>query len=133
MQPINVSHEDTRRTTANHGGCAPAPRRVELPPAFSKPSFRIEHALGDDACEALVRDAEASGFGRTGSLYPPSYRDNDRIVRDDAALAAALFARLGALLPPTRVDDAGNVWRLAGLNTRFRMCRYTNGQSFRIH
>jgi WD40 repeat protein len=65
--------------------------------------------------------------------YPPSYRDNDRRVHDDAALAATLFAELGPLLPARLSERDGSGWTLCGLNPRFRFCRYRDGQGFRIH
>jgi hypothetical protein len=86
----------------------------------------IDEALDLAGCAALVR---AAAFSPTGLQYPPSYRDNDRAVLDDPALAARLFARLQALLPPTL--EGG--WRLVGLNERFRFCRYEGGQGFCIH
>src|SRR5262249_43689048 len=52
---------------------------------------------------------------------------------DDPELARALFDRVRQVLPPTRRDAAGREWSLARLNERFRMCRYANGQAFRVH
>jgi predicted 2-oxoglutarate/Fe(II)-dependent dioxygenase YbiX len=79
-----------------------------------------------------IADAEAQGFSATGALYPSTYRDNDRLVRDDARLAAALFECLRPALPRQLVVD-GVAWRLAGLNSRFRWCRYRGGQRFCVH
>lgn len=89
--------------------------------------------LEESECARIQALAEAHGFSITGVDYPPSYRDNDRLVLDDPALAARLFARLAHLLPARVVDDAGANWELAGLNERFRFCRYRDGQSFRVH
>lgn len=90
--------------------------------------FVLEDALDDATCARLVAEATAEGFLPTGVDYPPSYRDNDRLVRDDPALARWLFDRLAGRLPAT--FDGGT---LVGLNERFRFCRYQGGQRFRIH
>jgi predicted 2-oxoglutarate/Fe(II)-dependent dioxygenase YbiX len=84
-------------------------------------------------CAALIVAATEQGFAPTGLDYPASYRNNDRLVRDDAPLAARLFELVRGSLPPTHVDGDGSTWRLAGLNERFRFCRYADGQGFRIH
>ena len=44
-----------------------------------------------------------------------------------------MFALLEPALPPTITDEEGAVWRLAGLNPRFRFCRYLAGQYFARH
>jgi WD40 repeat protein len=93
----------------------------------------VRHALEDAACRALVEASTTAGFLPTGGTYPPSYRDNDRLVVDDRDLAARLYARLRHLLPETVVDADGVAWRLDGLNERFRFCRYRGGQCFRVH
>ncbi len=97
------------------------------------PCFLVRGALDAATCAKVVAEAEATGFSATGRDYPPSYRDNDRLVRDDPALAEALFARLRPLLPEQLVDAQGLRWRLHGLNPRFRYCRYREGQRFCIH
>lgn len=94
--------------------------------------FEIAGALGATWCDELRAALERRGFAPTGAAYPGDYRDNDRLVFDDAALAARLFERVGAVLPAgLMVDGVG--WRLHGLNPRFRACRYRDGQAFCIH
>ncbi len=95
--------------------------------------FLVRGALGRAECERTVAEAEGAGFLATGRDYPASYRDNARCVRDDAALAAALFERLRPHLPGRHVDAAGCTWHLHGLNPRFRFCRYREGQRFCVH
>src|SRR5439155_17927891 len=48
------------------------------------------------------------------------------------SLAARLFEQLRSRLPGELVID-GVRWELAGLNPRFRACRYRDGQAFCIH
>lgn len=83
-------------------------------------------------CTQLLRDLDARGFSRTGELYPDDYRNNDRLVFDDAGLAAELEDRVRAYIPD-EIVDGGARWKLLELNTRFRACRYANGQSFCVH
>ncbi len=92
----------------------------------------IPDALGPAECQRLIARARAQGFRSASPAYPPSYRNNDRLVLDDDELAASLFARLRAHLPQhLTIDGAG--WTLVGLNPRFRFCRYHAGQRFSIH
>jgi predicted 2-oxoglutarate/Fe(II)-dependent dioxygenase YbiX len=97
------------------------------------PCFLLRRAFSREECARIIQEAEGAGFQATGGDYPPSYRDNDRWVHDDAARAGALFARLRPFLPERLVDAAGVAWRLSGLNPRFRFCRYRGGQRFCIH
>ncbi|MCX5748387.1 MAG: 2OG-Fe(II) oxygenase [Proteobacteria bacterium] len=98
------------------------------------PVFGAELAavLDASACATLIDELGVRGFQATATAYPRGYRDNDRIVFDDAPLAARLFARVHAALP-YELDHEGERWRLVGLNTRFRACRYRGGQAFCIH
>jgi predicted 2-oxoglutarate/Fe(II)-dependent dioxygenase YbiX len=89
---------------------------------------RITRALDGAACRSLVARAEEIGFKPTCLAYPRSYRSNDRLVIDDPMLAAMLYERLRASLPAS-IEG----WSLAGLNERFRFCRYRDGQHFVRH
>lgn len=92
--------------------------------------------LSDAECRALIATGEAAGFRGAGTDYPPSYRDNDRLVVDDAPLATRLLERLeqriaadAALVSIRRRDD----WELIGVNERLRFCRYRAGTQFGLH
>jgi predicted 2-oxoglutarate/Fe(II)-dependent dioxygenase YbiX len=97
------------------------------------PCFLLRGVFSRAECARIIQEAEGAGFQATGGDYPPSYRDNDRQVRDDSARAEAVFARIRRFLPERLVDAAGDSWRLKGLNPRFRFCRYRGGQRFCIH
>jgi len=84
--------------------------------------------LTRDECRQTIAAAEAKGFEGMGPRYPGGYRNNDRALLDDKALAARLFDRLRPHLPAEYGD-----WRLEGLNSRFRFCRYREGQQFTKH
>jgi len=97
----------------------------------------VEDFLSPAECQALIRRAETAGFRAAVDDYPPSYRDNDRLVVDDPALARQLFARLTPHAPASLVvDDAAGArepWSLTQLNERLRFCRYRAGQQFQLH
>lgn len=95
--------------------------------------FLVRRAFSREECARIIQEAEAAGFQATGRDYPPSYRDNDRLIRDDAERAETLFERIRRFLPERITDAAGGTWRLHGLNPRFRFCRYREGQRFCIH
>lgn len=94
--------------------------------------FLVPGLLSPPECARVIAES-ADGYTATARDYPASYRDNDRQLRDDAALAEWLFARVLELLPSLHHSADGRAWRLAGLNERFRLCRYRGGQSFCIH
>jgi predicted 2-oxoglutarate/Fe(II)-dependent dioxygenase YbiX len=89
-------------------------------------------------CAALRERATEAGFTKTASAYPPGYRNNDRLVLDDETLAAEIaeLPGLREVLAAHRTlleETVGAGWTFAGINPRFRFCRYTNGQSFVRH
>lgn len=92
----------------------------------------LRDALSADDCRQLVARLERRGFSPTGHAYPADYRDNDRLVFDDPALADRWFAAWRDRLP-TELTIDGERWVLAGLNPRFRACRYRGGQGFCVH
>ena len=92
--------------------------------------------LSREECRAFIAKAEARGFTGAGTDYPPSYRNNERLVVDDPALAAAMTLRLREHLEPTLASDdhhGRGSWTLDGVNERFRFCRYRASQAFHIH
>ena len=101
-------------------------------PSASGTGYVLRRAFSAEECAGWRRLTEARGYRATGAAYPPSYRDNDRLMFDDPQLAAQLFERMRAQLPATLERD-GVRWRLVGLNERFRCCRYRGGQRFAIH
>lgn len=115
-------------------------------PTAAAPAAALQHALpaglgrchvvpgflSRQECRQLTDAAQARGFAAAGSDYPPSYRNNDRQVLDDPALAARLLQRLRPHVPPT-LQAHGEDWQLHSLNERLRLCRYRPGQAFHIH
>jgi prolyl 4-hydroxylase len=94
----------------------------------------IEEALSSELCDQLVQRIEAHSPAIApisvagGAVLNTSVRNNDRVMFDDAALAADLFTRTKAALPPS--FDGGT---LVGYNERFRGYRYRKGQRFAPH
>ncbi|RQP26081.1 2OG-Fe(II) oxygenase [Piscinibacter terrae] len=92
--------------------------------------------LSPAECRAFIARAEGQGFHGAGSDYPPSYRNNERLVMDDAELADQMTQRLLARLPLpalARTDAEGVRWQADRVNERFRFCRYRENQAFHIH
>jgi len=94
----------------------------------------VEDALPGEVCDALVarieREAPALAPINVGGRFvvDTKMRNNERVVFEDRALAAELFARTRAFVPE-ELDDA----RLSGYNERFRGYRYRDGQRFAPH
>jgi len=109
-------------------------RAIERPLPASLGACALIHGFLDaDECAALIDAAQARGFVGAGGDYPPSYRNNDRQVLDDEALAQRLFERLRDYAPHELIDADGARWRLDSLNPRLRLCRYRPGQRFNLH
>lgn len=92
--------------------------------------------LSREECAAFIDRAEQKGFSNASSDYPPSYRNNERLVVDDAELATQMTQRLMARLPAVelaRTDADGVRWQAERVNERFRFCRYRENQAFHIH
>jgi hypothetical protein len=94
----------------------------------------VEHALSEARCAELVARIEAEGPAlapittHAGPLLDTRVRDNERVMFDDAALAAELFAPTRTLLP-AQLNGA----TITGYNERFRGYRYRNQQRFAPH
>jgi WD40 repeat protein len=109
---------------------------VELPLGDAVRCVLVHGFLSASECEALVEATERRGFTSAAPDYPTSYRDNDRIVADDPALASRLFERL--MRCASQAPGLGGVmneddWRVVGVNERLRFCRYRPGTQFRAH
>ncbi len=91
--------------------------------------------LSASECEAEIAAAQACGFALAGSDFPPSYRNNRRLVRDDAAHADALYARFLTRVAAGELEREadGRHWRPTGVNPRLRYCRYEPGEAFHLH
>jgi prolyl 4-hydroxylase len=96
--------------------------------------FTINDVLSANECGALISRVEALGFEtatintRHGPEVDRDFRNNERAIVDDRALAADLWSRVRDAMPPFL---AGRQAR--GLNERFRYYRYVPGQKFAWH
>ncbi len=97
----------------------------------------IPDFLSSAQCQALIDRSEANGFRSANTDYPPSYRNNERWVVDDVALAQTMGERLTAVWPLANLDQQhdrpSGGWRFDTVNERFRFCRYQADQAFHIH
>lgn len=108
-------------------------RLANLPADAPAPvCFELSQRFSPEWCRAQIAAAEARSFASMQALYPGDYRNNDRCVRDDAALAAEVYAAVASSLSEF-VDGDGQRWRPVGCNPRFRYCRYEGGQAFTRH
>lgn len=122
---------------------------AELLP-IALPFIRVINDVVDETtCSARIAQIEALGptfapiTTARGFVERPDIRNNNRVIFDDVAFAAELFARLQPLLParrfgagpyrPERRYDNDSEWVAVGLNERFRGYRYQPGQRFAPH
>lgn len=96
--------------------------------------FVVRGFLSPAECEHHIARSEAAGYGDApvntfaGPVVNKKMRNNDRVMVDDPALAAALWERLQPFVPPRR-----GRWAAVGLNERLRFYRYDPGQLFDWH
>ncbi|MGE3806506.1 MAG: 2OG-Fe(II) oxygenase [Gemmataceae bacterium] len=96
--------------------------------------FVIRQFLTAEECRHFIDMGERLGFSDApvttalGPVMRKDYRDNARVMLDDAALAQTWYERARDLL----VDDWMG-WQPCGLNERFRFYRYDVGQRFERH
>jgi hypothetical protein len=100
--------------------------------------FVISSLFTQAECEALLRPDIKNSFQKANSNYPTYYRNNDRLVIDNEALADQLFQKVKPYLPETIETDSAiqsetGTWQLQALNTRLRFCKYAANQYFHRH
>ena len=100
--------------------------------------FVIPSLFSQTECEALLNPEIKNSFQKANSNYPTYYRNNDRFVIDDDALADQLFQKVKPYLPTTiEINNAipaeNGIWQLKELNTRLRFCKYSANQYFHRH
>jgi hypothetical protein len=96
--------------------------------------FVVEGFMEPAECGALIGVSEERGYEAAtlpmgaAEVLLKAFRDNDRLILDDAVLARRLFERANGFLP--RLSGGR---RALGLNERFRFYRYDVGQTFAPH
>jgi len=114
---------------------AAATSLVHLLPDSPLLCFVVPGAFSPATCAQLLHGAVQAGFRPAHTHYPTYYRNNERLVIDDEALAAELLATIRPVLPlmlPAD-DPTAAPWQLRELNPRLRFCRYAAGQYFHRH
>jgi predicted 2-oxoglutarate/Fe(II)-dependent dioxygenase YbiX len=96
--------------------------------------FLLRDFLTAEECAAFVAHSEQAGYEEAtittaaGMVMRKDVRDNDRLMVDDPALAAAWWLRAEPFLPGRLRNRPA-----LGFNERFRYYRYDPGQRFAPH
>ena len=99
----------------------------------NKDAFTLHHVLSKDECKLLIYLTEKHGYHPLGStLKGKTNRTNTRVIIDDPSLSNLLFERVKSYLPSI-YKIHGQIWKIHGLNSRFRFCKYKSGQQFKMH
>jgi hypothetical protein len=125
MNSLAISHTENKTPPIEH----------PLPDEFGF-CMLIHDFLSADECSTYIDLAESNGFLSAETDYPPSYRNNSRLVMDDGSISERLFQRLQQRAPSSinkLVDDKSTQWEILGINDRIRFCRYDKNQQFQIH
>lgn len=112
-------------------GRAGGVRREDVAPGV----YVLHRVMAPKECKRLIAAADAIGFTHAGlAIGDDTYRvnlavrNNERVVLDAPRLAAALWERVRGLVDPQHEGSA-----IRGLNDRFRVYRYEQGQRFFPH
>jgi prolyl 4-hydroxylase len=102
-------------------------RRV---PFVSYAEAALPHPLCDELVERIEAEKPAAApiIVRGVEIMEPGIRNNERVIFDDAELAARLYEKTKEAVPE-ELDDGV----LVGFNERFRGYRYRRGQRFAPH
>jgi len=94
-----------------------------------------DNFLTREECVGFIEYAETQGFDEAliqtrseGQTINKDIRDNDRHIWESRDLAIQLWELVKPFVPEN-VDG----WSAHGLNERFRIYRYENGQQFKVH
>src|SRR3989338_8579290 len=113
---------------------------IEFPLANTSstlPCFLVKEFISREECQMFIKKADSIGFENATENYPPSYRNNERIILDSDELSEVMTSRLIPLLKGMNFyefdKDGHQHCKLLSTNNRFRLCRYQPGQEFKIH
>ena len=84
-----------------------------------------------EKCQKMINRCEQNGFEKLKG-FDPSYRNNTRYIFIDQHLADKIYRKLKDILPKT-IKEYRDTWEICGMNERFRCCKYTENQKFKIH
>jgi hypothetical protein len=120
----------------------PAEHETRRPPLVRL----VEGFLDESRCDEMrsridrLSPSAAPITTHRGPVMRPDIRNNERVMFDDRALAAAWFERVAPFVPntlygeiPRTTHGSGPEWKAVGLNERFRGYRYRPGQRFAPH
>lgn len=109
---------------------------LEWPLGVAARCVVVHGFLSSAECDELIAKGERAGFTSALADYPPSYRDNDRLVVDDPVLAQGLFRRLmhcAGERPSVEALVVNSGGPAMAVNERMRFCRYRPGTQFGAH
>jgi len=100
--------------------------------------FVIPSLFSQAECESLLNPDIKNSFQKAIANYPTYYRNNDRFVMGNDALAGELFQKVKPYLPETivinsNIQSENGIWQLKELNSRLRFCKYSANQYFHRH
>lgn len=109
-----------------------------LLPKESETCFVVSSFLSTSQCKKILSTEILSSFNKANLDYPSYYRNNDRLVIEDELLAIRLLRSAKNYLPKvieteTSIETEKGVWKLQGINEKFRFCKYSKDQYFHRH
>lgn len=111
---------------------------THLLPGNNLTCFVISGLFSASECAQLLSPEVLDSFQSANAYYPPFYRNNERLVRDNPQMALELFEKIKPYLPEIITVNGNNeaergTWKYKTLNERFRYCKYHANQFFGRH
>ena len=100
-----------------------------------KVGFVLRGVLSPEECKTIVDASESEGYQRAEEYcFMYRNRQNDRFMADDPELASFIWDRTKQFIP-AKMKVQGTNWKVEGLNSRFRFCKYngSKGHYFGAH
>lgn len=109
-----------------------------LLPKENETCFVVSSFLSASQCKEILSTEVLSSFNKANLDYPSYYRNNDRLVIEDELLAIRLLRSAKNYLPKainteTSIESEKEIWKLKGINEKFRFCKYSKNQYFHRH
>ncbi len=110
---------------------------IDILPNRKEYCVLIKAAFDHEFCDKIITEKKPF-FKEANTHYPVSYRNNERQIVDDLELSTSLFSIIKSFIPSkiqvkTISDNEKGDWKLKGLNSRIRVCRYLPNQYFTKH
>jgi len=97
----------------------------------------LRNVFTSEECDKMIQAAEMYGFEDLSHIYPPAYRNNDRVMVEDTEFVSHWYHRMESYIIPY-IESLDNPCKnplgpVQRMNNRLRICKYTKNGIFGQH